>query len=84
MADEKVPILWPSDGTQADDVNEFTMVPTEADAGLNICKDPQSGAWVAFTAMPNFDLAGYVTARTRHDTLATKVRIPLFDHPDAA
>jgi len=82
VADEKVPILWPSDGTQKDDVKEYTMVPKEADTTLGVCKDPQAGSWVAFTAMPNFDLAGYVTARTRLNTRATKVRIPLFDHPD--
>ena len=80
----KVPIILPTDGTQSDDVNEYTMVPIQADCSLNVCKDPQAGAWVALTAMPNFDKLGYVTARTRLNTLATKVRFIIADHPDGA
>ena len=78
----KVPVLLPSDGTQAADVTEYTQVPRETDAGLDVCKDPQTGAWVALTAMPNFDKLGYVTAGTRLQTAATKVRFIITDHPD--
>ena len=77
-----VPIILTVDGTQAGDMKEFTKVPIEADTTLGVCKDPTSGAWVALTAMPNFNKLGYVTARTRSNTRATKVRFVLTDHPD--
>ena len=78
----KVPILLPTDGTQSAEVKDYTMIPTETDAGLGVCKDPQSGAWVALTAFPHFSKLGYVTARTRLGTRATKVRFVITDHPD--
>jgi hypothetical protein len=78
----KVPILLPTDGTQSAEVKEYTMIPRQTDAGLGVVKDPTAGAWVALTAFPNLNKLGYVTARTRLGTRATKVRFVITDHPD--
>jgi len=75
-----VPIILTVDGTQNGDMKEFTKVPIEADTTLGVCKDPAPGTFISLTAYhPGL---GYVTARTRLNTRATKVRFIIADHPD--
>ena len=71
----KVPMIRTYDGTQGDD-DTYTYIPTEANAGLGICKDPTAGSFIALTAYaPGL---GYLVGK---DTEGVKRRILMTDHP---
>lgn len=84
MAQVNTKQLLPQDGSLYDSANlpenYYTVVPDGNATGVSLAKRPQAGAWVAFTVYPNFNKTGYATALIEGTT--TKVRIPLFDHPD--
>lgn len=75
----KIPVIFPPDGMQAADVNSYAHIPSQADAGLGIAKDPQSGAWTSLTHYPGLEKAGYLTLEYSD---GTKSRVATFDHPD--
>ena len=79
---DKMPVVLATDGNQSGDASSWTHIPTEAVAGLGIKKDPTSGAWVALTAIQNFDKLGYLTAQTPGATRGEKIRFVITDHPD--
>jgi hypothetical protein len=79
-ANPNVSVILPQDGVRYGDQSYWAQVPQQTNAGLDLCKAPQAGAFVALTVYPNFNKLGYVTVR--EDNSGTKYRILLTDHPD--
>jgi len=72
----KVPMILTTDATQGDD-DYYTLIPTQANAGLTICKDPVAGSFTDLSAIATG--LGYLVGT---DTDGVKRRLIMTDHPD--